>query len=422
MAGELKKLNVLMCGTGEYTTGWTGSGASKSDKKASIGVVGLTCFDLRRLGKVDKLSMVGTNGSKFPAIRKHLQENIANVYKDMDISFDAYPEGDSINAEAYKEAIDKLSPGDAVIIFTPDSTHYRISLYAIERGLHVLVTKPAVQLLHHHNELVEAAKKHNVVCFVEHHKRFDPVYSDAKARSASLGEFNFFSAWMSQPKSQLETFRAWAGKDSDISYYLSSHHIDIHCWMMQDRAVPTRVVASAAAGIATSEPFNCVPQTEDTITLLVDWQSLTSPNHRGTAVYTASWTAPLKAGIHTAQHWYYMAEKGEINVDQAHRGYDIVHDETGKAWYNPFYMKYSPSESGHFDGQRGYGYVSIEKFIDAARSVNAGLTQPGDYDKHGLPTIANTVLTTAILNAGRISLDEKRPVSIKRTDGQWVLE
>lgn len=89
-----------------------------------------------------------------------------------------------------KEAIDKLSPGDAVIIFTPDSTfytpysfirlnsstisdtHYAIALYAIEHGMHVLVTKPAVQLLGDHIKLVEAAKKHNVVCFVEHHKRF----------------------------------------------------------------------------------------------------------------------------------------------------------------------------------------------------------------------------------------------------------
>lgn len=50
-------------------------------------------------------------------------------------------------------------------------THYPISKYAIERGLHVLVTKPAVQLLAHHNDLIELAKKHNVVCFVEHHKR-----------------------------------------------------------------------------------------------------------------------------------------------------------------------------------------------------------------------------------------------------------
>jgi len=85
-------------------------------------------------------------------------------------------------------------------------------------------------------------------------------------------------------------------------------------------------------------------------------------------------------------------------------------------------MKYSPSESGHFDGQRGYGYISIEKFIDAVQSVNAGVTQPSEYDKHGFPTINNTVLTTAIINAGRISLDEKRPVGIKKEGEQWILE
>ncbi|KAJ4489436.1 hypothetical protein C8J55DRAFT_505090 [Lentinula edodes] len=417
---NLSKINVLMCGTGEYTTGWTGSGASKSDKK--IGVVGLTLFDLRRLGKVDKLGMAGVNGGKFPAIREHLDKNIGGVYKDMDLTFDEYPKGGKVDPEAYKEAIDSMSKGDAVIIFTPDPTHYAITMYAIERGIHVLVTKPAVQLLSHHNELIAAAKKYGVVCMVEHHKRFDPAYSDARAKAESLGEFNFFSAWMSQPKSQLETFRAWAGKDSDISYYLSSHHIDICCWMLQDKAIPTRVVASAATGIATSEPYNCVPQTEDTITLLVDWESTTSSKHKGTGVYTASWTAPLKAGVHSAQHWYYMGEKGDITVDQAHRGYDVTVDDTGKTWYNPFYMKYSPSESGHFDGQRGYGYVSIEKFIDAARSVNSGHTKAEDYDKHGLPTIANTVLTTAILHAGRISLDEKRPVGIKKNGDEWILE
>lgn len=51
---------------------------------------------------------------------------------------------------------------------------------------------------------------------------FDPAYSDARARAAALGEFNFFNAWMSQPKSQLETFRAWAGKDSDIRFVPTS--------------------------------------------------------------------------------------------------------------------------------------------------------------------------------------------------------
>ena len=65
-----KPLDVLMVGTGEYTTGFVGGGASGSDKK--VGVVGLTMFDLRRRGKVGKLSMVGTSGSKYPAIRTSL--------------------------------------------------------------------------------------------------------------------------------------------------------------------------------------------------------------------------------------------------------------------------------------------------------------------------------------------------------------
>lgn len=416
---ELKKLNVLMCGTGEYTTGWVGTGASTSDKK--IGVVGLTLFDLRRREKVDQLSMVGTNGKKFPEIRKHLDEKIAQAYKDLDISFKGYPDENKVDPDAYKTAIDALSPGDGVIIFTPDSTHYPIALYALERKCHVLLTKPATQLLSHHQELIDVAKKNGVVCFVEHHKRFDPVYSDARMRAAALGEFNFFTSWMSQPKNQLETFRAWAGRDSDISYYLNSHHIDIHCWIMGDKGYPTRVIASAATGIATGEPYNCVPQAEDTITLLVDWQSAESPKHKGTAVYTASWTAPLKQGIHSGQHWHYMAAKGDIAVDQAHRGYDVTVDDVGKTSFNPFYMKYSPSETGHFDGQRGYGYISIEKFIDAAREVNAGESRD-TFDKHGLPTIANTILTTAILNAGRISLDEKRAVYIKKDGDHWKLE
>jgi hypothetical protein len=41
-------------------------------------------------------------------------------------------------------------------------------------------------------------------------------------------------------------------------------------------------------------------------TLLVDWQNVSDPNQRGTAVYTASWAAPLKAGVHSEQRFHYM--------------------------------------------------------------------------------------------------------------------
>ena len=77
--------------------------------------------------------------------------------------------------------------------------------------------------------------------------------------------------------------------------------------MVEGRYVPTKVTASATTGIATS--MGCDPKTEDTITLLVDWQNVQDSKQRGTAVYTASWAAPLKAGVHSEQRFHYMAAK-----------------------------------------------------------------------------------------------------------------
>lgn len=203
-------------------------------------------------------------------------------------------------------AIDALEPGSAITIFTPDTTHFPIALYAIQRGIHVLITKPATKLLSHHLTLLEEARKKGVFVYIEHHKRFDPAYSDARAKARKLGDFNYFYSYMSQPKSQLETFKAWAGKDSDISYYLNSHHIDICESMVPDYA-PVKVTASASKGTAVE--LGCVPETEDTITLLVEWRKKNDPSKIATGVYTASWTAPQKAGVHSNQYFHCMHPK-----------------------------------------------------------------------------------------------------------------
>ncbi|KAJ6785829.1 hypothetical protein PWT90_09610 [Aphanocladium album] len=411
-------INVLMIGTGEYTTGFVGTGGSASDKK--VGVVGLTLFDLRRRGKVEKLGMVGVNGTKFPAIREHLEKNITQVYNGLDTSFDSFPANDQTDPEAYKAAIDGLKAGDAITIFTPDPTHFPIALYAIERGIHVLITKPAVKLLEHHQELIQRAEEKGVYVFIEHHKRFDPAYSDARFKAKNLGDFNYWYSYMSQPKYQLDTFKSWAGKESDISYYLNSHHVDICDSMVQDRYVPVKVSASSSKGVAVAR--GCVDETEDTISVLVTWAKKDDPSKRAIGVYTSSWTAPERAGVHTNQYFHYLAAEGEIRVDQAHRGYDIADDKAGQLqWFNPFYMRYAPDEDGNFNGQTGYGYISIEKFVDGCRAVNEGRLKPADLDAKGLPTLRNTIATTAILHAGRKSIDESREVNIVIENGVWKL-
>lgn len=350
-----------------------------------------------------------------------MDKNITQFYNGLDTSFQSFPANDKVDADAYKTAIDQLKPGDAITIFTPDPSHYPIALYAIERGIHVLVTKPAVKLLEHHQELIARAKEKRVFVMVEHHKRFDPVYSDARFRAQKLGDFNYYYSYMAQPKLQLETFKAWAGKDSDISYYLNSHHVDILDSMISQRGyLPVKVDATASKGVATS--LGCVEETEDTISLLTTWVKDGDASKKGIAVFTSSWTAPNRSGVHTSQNFHYLAAGGELRVDQSRRGYDIADDSVGYVqWNNPFYMRYAPDEDGNFQGATGYGYISIEKFVDNCRAINEGTTTLEELDNKGLPTLKNTVATTAILEAGRRSIDEGREVGIVVENGVWKL-
>ena len=71
---------------------------------------------------------------------------------------------------------------------------------------------------------------------------------------------------------------------------------------------------------------------------------------------------------------------------------------------NPLYIRNVPDTKGRYCGQAGYGYVSFERFVRAARQVNDGTANPDQFDDE-LPTGRVTEAVTAILEAGRISID-----------------
>ena len=391
-------IDVLVIGTGEYVTGYVQGEAADSDKKA--GVIALVLFDLRRRGKVEWIALCGRDGRRFPGIRHHFTTQIAAKYRDMDVAVKTFPADDQYQPEAYKTAIKSLRPGSAVIIVTPDNTHFELAMTAVRAGMHVLIAKPLVKTLEEHQQLLQAARQHQVLVGVEMHKRFDPMYADARDRARTYGDFSFMSSYMSQPRSQLTTFQQWAGRSSDISYYLNSHHVDWLVWMMHDRGRPIGVTGLAATGVA---DVQLGVNAEDTITLTVQWENLPSGN-LGTSIHTASWIAP-KSEVHSQQRFFYMGHDGELQVDQAHRGYSTATVAQGYASLNPLFMKYTPSD-GQFVGQEGYGYRSIERFIDAVTNINHESAKPEEFDAT-LPTIAKTLQSTAILQAGRLSLDHK---------------
>ena len=73
-----------------------------------------------------------------------------------------------------------------------------------------------------------------------------------------------------------------------------------------------------------------------------------------------------------------------------------------------------PRQRGYFAGQQGYGYRSMEAFVDAASEVmNGAASAPEIARAGGLATADSTLPVTAILEAGRRSLDNGcKPVRI----------
>jgi D-galacturonate reductase len=72
--------------------------------------------------------------------------------------------------------------------------------------------------------------------------------------------------------------------------------------------------------------------------------------------------------------------------------------------YSKFYFIFK--KKGYFAGQHGYGYRSFEAFIDAVAELNAKKIDMDTCDAK-LATIGTTLQETAVLEAGRISLDNQ---------------
>jgi len=395
-------IDVCVVGIGEYVTGLSGDSAAASDK--SLGVIALSLFDLRKRGFIKDIKLAGRDSNRFHLIHEHFKTNMQGVYPSLDVSFESFPKENQSDT-AYKEAIDSLKKDSAVLIFTPDDTHFEIARYALEKGMHTLVAKPLVKTVKEHKELADLAKKNNLLLMLEVHKRFDPIYSDARDTIQNFGEFSYFNSYMSQPKSQLDTFSSWAGISSDISYYLNSHHVDFLCWAVKDFAEPVSVLATASSGVASKKLHRDV---EDTITLTVQWENKSGA--LGTSIHTASWIAP-PSDVHSQQRFFYMGHKGEINIDQAHRGYTQSTDNSGFKSSNPLFMKYTPRD-GEFAGQESYGYKSISTFIESALALIKDSFKLDEYNTT-LPTIQNTLNVTKILEAGRRSLDTNQRIDLK---------
>jgi UDP-N-acetylglucosamine 3-dehydrogenase len=83
----------------------------------------------------------------------------------------------------YKELADQDL--DCVVVATPTQTHYQIAKFFLERGINVLVEKPAATTVQEAQNLVATAKEKGVKLCVGHVERCNPVVKIAKEIIAS---------------------------------------------------------------------------------------------------------------------------------------------------------------------------------------------------------------------------------------------
>jgi len=94
---------------------------------------------------------------------------------------------DVIKDESYKEnfytTVEDLIANesfDAAIIAVPTFLHKEVSLKLIDKGIHLLIEKPAASNVKDATQILDAAKKANVKCVIGHVERFNPVVSALK--------------------------------------------------------------------------------------------------------------------------------------------------------------------------------------------------------------------------------------------------
>jgi len=120
------KLNMALIGVGGQ-----GGASIKDESVQNENIVALCDVDLERAGG---------------RIKTHTTQNPrAKVYRD------------------FRKMLDEMGKDiDAVMVATPDHTHYVAAMAAIERGKHVYCEKPLAHSIYETRQLTQAARRHNV--------------------------------------------------------------------------------------------------------------------------------------------------------------------------------------------------------------------------------------------------------------------
>ena len=147
------------------------------------------------------------------------------------------------------EELIKIADVDAVIIAVPHYDHPKLTIKALNKGLHVLCEKPAGVYTKQVREMNEVAKKSNKLFSLMYNQRTNPLYKKMHdlISSGEMGEIRrvnwIITNWFrSQYYFDSGAWRAtWSGEGGGVLMNQCPHQIDLLQWIVGE--MPTKIQA-----------------------------------------------------------------------------------------------------------------------------------------------------------------------------------
>ena len=192
-----------------------------------------------------------------------------------------------------------------------------------------------------------------------------------------------------------DLFGSWLNQ-TNIFQYLGVHYVDIIYFLTGAR--PVRLLATGQPGRSNS---NGMPGADDAIQALIEWEERSSKN-RFVSTIVASWIDPDTTSAMSDQKITVVGTQGRYQVDQKHRGAQLVTQQGGVEEVNPYFTQIYAGDNGAL-GVHGYGPRSITRFLEDVRDLVSGRRRRQDLT--GIrPSFLDCLVSTAVTEAVNRSL------------------
>lgn len=298
----------------------------------------------------------------------------------------------------YKKMIDEEDL-DAVTVATPDHLHREMSIYAMERGKHVLVEKPMDLTTSGCRAMVDLAEEKGLLLQVDLHKRYDPYNIDVmrKVRDGKIGDLYYAYAYMEDKITvPSEWLASWAAQTSPF-WFIGVHKYDLVRWVTGREAISVLAYGRKGKllemGIDTYDSVSASILMEGGLTCTTD----------------VNWILPPQFEAVVNQGLRLVGSEGIIELDSQDRGLRYCFSSDGAL---------TPNLGAIFSEESVFGWKAVRGyFVDAIKDflLNVFFLKSGGRLEQLVgryPSGWDGLRVTQVAEAVHKSIIEGRPVAV----------